>query len=258
MGGGYIYGVPIIEPHKIQEKEYDYILIAVYAFTSIKEIREQLINIGVPEEKIKPIALGLEFTDIIMDERICWIRDFSNWCYTEKIGGNVAECGVFRGDSAKFINKFFFDRKLYLFDTFEGFEQADIDYEIQFGNLSYNNGKFVNKKIHADTDMNLLMGKMNYPNNVYVCKGYFPETAQGINDNFCFVNLDMDLYLPILEGIRFFWDKMEIGGCILLHDYFHPELPGVKRAINDFEKDIGVILPKITIGDGCSIALLKE
>jgi O-methyltransferase len=49
--------------------------------------------------------------------------------YANNIKGNVAELGVFRGDFAKFINMSFPDRKLYLFDTFEGFDKKDIEVE---------------------------------------------------------------------------------------------------------------------------------
>lgn len=45
--------------------------------------------------------------------------------------GACAELGVFRGDTAKFINEFF-DTTLYLLDTFEGFSQKDMEKEEQF------------------------------------------------------------------------------------------------------------------------------
>jgi O-methyltransferase len=48
--------------------------------------------------------------------------------------GSTAEVGVYRGDFAKYINLLFSDRKLYLFDTFEGFPEihAKIDRERGF------------------------------------------------------------------------------------------------------------------------------
>jgi O-methyltransferase len=42
------------------------------------------------------------------------------------ITGAVAELGVFRGDFAARINSVFPERKLYLFDTFAGFDERDI------------------------------------------------------------------------------------------------------------------------------------
>ncbi len=251
-----IYGIPVIEPFELSKIEYDYILIAVYSFSVIRSIQETLDSIGVPENRIIILTLESDFFDLLMDQRLYWIRDFSRWCYMQKLEGNVAECGVFRGDTAKYMNGFFPDKKLYLFDTFEGFSESDIEYEMGLDEQEYINGRYTNKNMFADTDMDWLMRKMKNPDNIQICKGYFPETAQGIEDRYCFVNLDMDLYQPILAGLKFFWNKMEKGGCILIHDYFHPELPGVKKALDDFEKDMNVVLNKVTIGDGCSIAII--
>lgn len=47
------------------------------------------------------------------------------------------------------------------------------------------------------------------------------------------------------------------GGCILLHDYNHPSLPGVRKAVCDFEQEIGFYINKCTIRDECSIVLMK-
>lgn len=67
----------------------------------------------------------------------------------------------------------------------------------------------------------------------------------------------MDLYQPMLEALRFFWWKMERNGCILLHDYFIPSLPGVKLAVDEFEEEIGQKLFKVPIGDDWSLAIFK-
>jgi len=58
--------------------------------------------------------------------------------------------------------------------------------------------------------------------------------------------------------MRFFWDKMVMNGVILLHDYFHPDLPGVAQAVEAFEREKNCNIPKLPIGDGVSIALIKS
>ena len=253
-----IYGIPIIEPYNILQKDYDCVLVAVSSFASIKEIEKKLVDMGVPKSKIELMVLNPYYLDAFMDQRMYWISDFSKLCHEKGLDGSVAECGVFRGDSAKFINKFFYDKTLHLFDTFEGFKETDIEYEMKLQEPSYINGRFTSKEVFDNTDMELMMRKMLYPENIKIHKGHFPETAKEIKDCFCFVNLDMDLYLPMIEGLRFFWNKMVSGGCILLHDYFHPELPGVKKAVDDFEEELGTILYKMPIGDGCSIAIVNS
>lgn len=257
MWGGNLYNTPIVQPFKIKELQYDYILIAVYDFEKIHEINEQLVQMDIPLEKIKAIVLEREFIDVFMDQRMYWIKDFARYTYKQKLEGSVAECGVFRGDSAKYINKFFPDKKLLLFDTFEGFDEKDIEYEKSLNNQSYNHSKFTCKELFAKTSIDLLMKKMENPGNVKIYKGCFPKTTQGIEDKFLFVNLDMDLYQPMLEGLRFFLPRLVSGGCILLHDYYHPELPGVELAVADYERELGNILVKFPIGDDCSVAIIK-
>jgi hypothetical protein len=43
----------------------------------------------------------------------------------------------------------------------------------------------------------------------------------------------------------------------LLHDYFVPDLPGVKKAVLDYENEIGVKLTKLPLGDGCTLVVIK-
>ena len=53
-----------------------------------------------------------------------------------KIQGSVAEVGVFQGEFAQYINVAFPDNKLYLFDTFEGFDANEALNEVKNGNCT--------------------------------------------------------------------------------------------------------------------------
>lgn len=96
---------------------------------------------------------------------------------------------------------------------------------------------------------------MQYPQQCEIRKGYFPETAEGITDKFCFVNLDMDLYRPTLEGLKFFWDRMIEGGIILIHDFVTDGYKGVNQAVEEFISEYNVV--PFSIGDSVSIAIQK-
>lgn len=87
--------------------------------------------------------------------------------------------------------------------------------------------------------------------------GYFPESAKGVADKFCFVNLDTDLYQSILSGLEFFYPQMVDGGVILIHDFFNAKLPGVERAIKDYEESNDIVLHKFPIADYLSLAVVK-
>src|SRR5215217_3679490 len=57
--------------------------------------------------------------------RLSTLELLSHEIKANNVPGNVAELGVFKGKFARFINQYFPDRSLYLFDTFEGFDQRD-------------------------------------------------------------------------------------------------------------------------------------
>ena len=110
----------------------------------------------------------------------------------------------------------------------------------------------------SDTSEDIVISRLPHPENVKVCKGFFPETAKSVNDVFGFVSLDFDLYQPILDGLQFFYPRMIKHSCILVHDYFHIGLPGVKKAIEEYEQQIERKLIKIPIGDELSVAVIKD
>jgi O-methyltransferase len=144
--------------------------------------------------------------------------------------GNVAELGVYRGDFAKHINKLFPNRKLYLFDTFEGFDERNTKTEMD--NLYSNANQDFSK-----TSVDLVLSKMQYRENVIIRKGFFPESAAGIEDKFVFVSIDADLFDPIYQGLIFFYEKMSKGGVIFVHDYNNFMYKGAKSAVEKFSEE---------------------
>jgi len=148
--------------------------------------------------------------------------------YDRDVRGNVAELGVFRGDFAKLINKVFYDRKLYLFDTFEGFNETDINIE---KDMSFSASEIVDFK---NTSVEIVLSKMQYPDNCIIKKGYFPDTLGDIDESFAFVSIDADLYLPILNGLEYFYPRLVKGGYIFIHDYNNSRFKGAKAAVKKY------------------------
>jgi O-methyltransferase len=159
-------------------------------------------------------------------------------CYEEivqhQLKGNLAEVGVFKGDFAKRLNLLFPNKKLYLFDTFEGFSEKDISYEKM---QQYSSGT----QDFSSTSIELVRSKMKYPANCIFKKGYFPDTAFDVEDEFCFVSLDADLFLPIYEGLKFFYPRLVSKGYIFIHDFNNSGYPGARDAVIKFcsENQIG-------------------
>lgn len=213
-----------------------------------EEIREQFIEEGWPIS-----LLDTSYVDTTVRARINFCKRFAEIIKVHNIGGSVAEAGVFKGEFAKIINGSFPDKKCYLFDTFEGFEESDLKKEAEKADLEYiDNGKY---RHFANTSEKMVYDKMPFKQKVIIKKGLFPNSAKDVDDKFCFVNLDMDLYQPTLEGLRYFYPRMVSGGVILIHDYFVEKPFIVSLAVEDFEKEMGIRLNKMPIGDDCSIAI---
>ncbi|MEP7264456.1 MAG: TylF/MycF/NovP-related O-methyltransferase [Bacteroidota bacterium] len=147
--------------------------------------------------------------------------------YAGNVMGSVAELGVYKGEFAKELNLVFPDRSLYLFDTFEGFSKNDIDTEIQ---NNFSSGK----QDFSDTSVEIVLSKMKFRDKCIVKKGFFPGSAEGVNDTFCFVSIDADLYDPIYSGLNYFFPRLQPGGFIFVHDFNNEEYKGAREAVLKF------------------------
>jgi len=259
--------VLVYKPQAVSDLDYDMILISNNFRVYVEDIKKQLVELGVPKDKISvlieneslwiKVRSQYNIYDENSDQRVIWTRSYADYVKEHRLKGDVAECGVCMGDFSYYINKYFPDRKLYLFDTFSGFADNDIQAERELSEFEFINGKFNNHIVFSNASEHIVRERMLYKDKCIIKKGYFPKTAYDVEGQFCFVNLDMDLYQPMLAGLEFFYDKMCDGGVILLHDYFSYELPGVRHAVEVFERKLNRKLCKVTIGDFCSIAIIK-
>jgi O-methyltransferase len=144
---------------------------------------------------------------------------------TRKVPGDIAEVGVYQGGSAKLICEAKGDKRLHLFDTFEGLPEL-----YEFDDV----GRLCEGQTKASLeDVKQYLAKYK---NVYFYKGLFPSTAGGCkNESFSFVHLDVNLYEGTLHSLEFFYPRMSRGGIIISHDY--PHISGVRKAVDEFFED---------------------
>ena len=161
------------------------------------------------------------------------------------VPGAAAELGVYRGFFARCVNQLLPERELYLFDSFAGFAEDACAAE------SF-------QAAHRNTAIEKVLAIMPCPERITVKPGFFPGSLHGLEERFCLVSLDVDFYQTTLEGLRYFWPRMEKGGYLLLHDWGSPKLPGVAKALADFEEETGVKIPAVPLCDvGGSLVLCK-
>lgn len=147
--------------------------------------------------------------------------------------GDVAQVGVYKGGTAKMIATCFSKKpkKVFLFDTFEGLPDLSEKDQREVGRVQGTEKQFV------DTSLNDIKTYFADCPNVEIRKGYFPQTAHGLEDKqFCFVYLDADLYQSTKDGLNFFYPRMVAGGIIMLDDYKTKNWPGVERAVREFQE----------------------
>jgi hypothetical protein len=235
-------GLTAYNPEKVLEGDFDAVIVA--SIGGFREIHEQLMKMGVSRDKII-----LDYAIISVKGRIVFLEKLGEMFAEKNIEGAVAEGGVYRGNFSCEINRVFPDKKLYLFDTFTGFDERDMEKE-------YKNGfsESRERNYFMETSEELVIKKLPYPEKAVIKKGYFPETTTGLEEKYCFVNLDFDLYQPILAGLEYFYPRMVRGGVILVHDYFSEVYKGVKQAVYEFNKKVegAKIYP---IGDGISAGI---
>ena len=168
------------------------------------------------------------------------IRFYNFWLQIERLKhdrvvGDFAELGVYKGNSAKMLQEMDPERMIHLFDTFTGFPSTDLEGESGDA-AAYTSSNF------ADTDAKSVMDRFKYPGNIKLHPGYFPQTATGLEMNiFSLVNIDVDLYKPTKSGLDFFYPKLAPGGVILVHDHNH-RWDGVMRAIAEFRLSSGATI----------------
>jgi O-methyltransferase len=144
---------------------------------------------------------------------------------TAKLGGAMAEIGVYRGASARLIREADGSRPLHLFDTFQGLpETTNVDVAHHQGHLQ--KGQFACsfesvQKYLVDCD------------NVYFHQGIFPASANAVDaEHFSFVHSDVDIYESTKAVLEFFYPRMLPGGVIITHDF--ASCDGARRPFVEF------------------------
>lgn len=257
LWGSYVDDVLVIPPNDICHYDCSKIIIgaAMGREAIAKFLTEEL---GIDEsliEKNNPFVESY-FKSYAVREQ--FMENYSEVITYKGIQGNVAEGGVYEGRFSRVLSRIFPDRKLYLFDTFEGFDIRDVAID-QKGEYSTN----IREGMYSPSkSIDSIINSLSHPENVVCCKGYFPESAKGIDDSFVFVNLDFDLYKPTLDGLRFFWPKLAKGGVLLVHDYFNApgiveedRYLGIRAAVEEFSNEMGISY--MPIGDSMSVAFIK-
>ena len=244
--GTALAGIPVVSPQESLRYDPDCVCLCVLDGERAGQMEAQLRELGFEGELLRPDALK------IFDARAATMRLLAEQIHEEKIPGDAAELGVFRGDFAALINAAFPDRTIHLFDTFEGFPARDVEIEQAQGLSRAKTGDF------KDTAMEMVEKRLPCPERAVFHKGYFPDSFDGCTEmTFAFVSVDADLYAPTAAALPLFFDRLSPGGVLLIHDVNSTQFSGAGKAVWEFCTERG-LLPLPVCDLHGSVVLRKE
>tara|TARA_B110000014_G_scaffold127535_1_gene87878 strand:+ start:112 stop:771 length:660 start_codon:yes stop_codon:yes gene_type:complete len=168
---------------------------------------------------------------------------------TQKIKGDIVECGVFKGTSLIRFgifrdilkNK---SKKLIGFDTFGKFPSAGFSKDVKQRKkfLEQSGGESISKK-----QLLKILNEKKISKNIELVEGDIIKTLPKYvkkhpNMKISLLNLDVDLFEPTKIILENLFPKIVKGGIIILDDY--NIFPGETKAVKEYFKDKKVIIKK--------------
>ena len=238
--GSVLFGAPVCSPERSLEAEPDNICICVTDSERRDEMTRQLRALGYAGRISDLSSLR------VFDPRAAAMRLLARELEELGIEGAAAELGVYRGEFAALMNAALPGRELHLFDTFEGFDRADIVGERGLSGAA--EGDF------SDTSVEAVLSALPHPERAVIHKGRFPDSFDTCSELcFALVSLDADLYAPTAAALPLFYDRLSPGGAIILHDVNSAQFPGAGRALREFCRERGVFAVPLSDFHGSAV-----
>lgn len=193
-------------------------------------------------------------------ERMYALYQSVNYVLDNQIPGDFVECGVWRGGSSMMIghvlqHRGVKDRKIFLFDTFEGMPAAtenDEDFagkqaaEIMSDNKDNKNATIWCLADLADVKNNMSKTGLAENQIVYV-KGMVENTIPNaeISGEISLLRLDTDWYESTKHELIHMYPKVAQNGVVIIDDYGHWK--GSRKAVDEYfaEKGLKPLLQRI-------------
>lgn len=144
------------------------------------------------------------------------LKNISHW------DGEIWECGVLNGTTARIMNETMPLATMRLFDTFSGLAGCG-------ENDLLGDGDFQGASMR---DVQSLVP------NAHIYAGKIPDTFKFIPaySHIVFAHIDLDIYQPTLDALEAVYPRMH-SGYIVIDDYGNWATPGVKKAVDEFFAD---------------------
>jgi len=174
---------------------------------------------------------------------VCWAAN-----HAKNLRGDFVECGVNRGFLAvtlcNYIDFNTTGKSFYLFDTFEGVPESQ---------MSSNERKWAIEHTRNAYEECYEAAKRNFASfpRAELIRGRVPETlSQAQIESVCYLSIDMNIAVPELAAMEYFWDKLVPGAIVVLDDYGWRAHLEQKIALDSFVAKRGVEILTVPTGQG--------
>jgi len=153
--------------------------------------------------------------------------------------GDVCEFGVGQGAISALLAHEIHrtDKKIWLFDIFEGFTEHAIKDIRGCEQGKPGSGEIYDGAISFPENMvRTRLSDLNFPHErIRIVPGFIEKTIQGpvLPRTVCFAYVDMNYYEPVSVVLRFLDEVLQPGGVIIVDDYDFV-FRGVKSAVDEF------------------------
>lgn len=147
----------------------------------------------------------------------------------ERVPGDLAEFGCWRGATTSLMAKFMADtpKMVYGFDTFEGFDKRIVTDKKLRSNYKGNRDELL-----------ALLAQDGLLHKVDLIVGDICETVREREGKaplrLSFAYIDCDVYLPVVNALEYVHARLSPGGIIAFDEFNDPAWPGETQAANEF------------------------
>jgi hypothetical protein len=179
----------------------------------------------------------------------------------DNIPGDLIETGVWRGGAAIFMRAVLkaysvTDRLVWAADSFEGLPEPDpdkfpLEAQVQSGPVI--------QKAYKNLAVGLDEVKRNFAafgmldDQVRFLKGWFKDTLPTAPIGaLSLMRLDGDFYESTRDSLNSLYDRLSIGGFVILDDYGEDSWTYCRRAVDEFRSERNIEDPLIAVDSRCS------
>jgi hypothetical protein len=176
------------------------------------------------------------------------------------VPGDLIEAGVWRGGAAIFMRAALKaygvkDRIVWAADSFEGLPKPDPDLfpleaQVQSGSVI--------QKVYHNLAVSLEDVKRNFTayglldDQVRFLKGWFKDTLPTAPiGSLSLIRLDGDFYESTRDGLNYLYDRLSIGGYVIIDDYGEDSWTYCRRAVEEFRSERHIEDPLIAVDSKC-------